>query len=66
MAVVTRGDGADLSVLFGVPPLGLAELFGAVATGLSLVGLSEVVPLMLKFYRDAVPHAPPPRISAPH
>ena len=36
MAVVARGDGADLSALFGVPPLGLAALFGAVATGLSL------------------------------
>ena len=66
MAVVTRGDGADLSALFGVPALGLAALFGAVATGLSPVGLSEVVPLMLKFYRDAAPHAPPRRISAPH
>jgi hypothetical protein len=30
------------------------------------MGLSEVVPLMLKFYRDGAPHAPPRRASAPH
>ena len=59
VAVVARGDGADLSALFGVPALGLLALLGAVATGLSPVGLSEVVPLMLKFYRDAAPHARP-------
>ena len=66
MAVVERGDGADLSALFGVPALGLPALFGALVTGLSPVGLSEVVPLMLKFYRDVALHAPPRRISAPH
>ena len=51
-----RGAGADLSALFGVPATGAAAtgfsaLFGAFTTGLSATGLSEVVPLMLKFYR---------------
>jgi hypothetical protein len=79
---VTRGTGADLSALLGAAPVGalvagLTALVGALVTGLSEppgaaapgwrpIGLSEVVPLMLKFYRDAAPHAPPRRTRAPH
>jgi len=40
--------------------------FGVLATGCRAIGLSEVVPLMLKFYRDATAHARPRRASAPH
>ena len=58
---------ADLSappgVLVGAAAPGLPVLsdvlFSAVATGLSPIGLSEVVPLMLKFYRDATLRARP-------
>ena len=39
---------------------------GTAAPGCRAIGLSEVVPLMLKFYRDGAPHAPPRRASAPH
>jgi len=79
---VARGTGADLSALLDAAPVGalvagLTALVGALVTGLSeppgtaapgcrAIGLSEVVPLMLKFYRDAAPHAPPRRTPAPH
>ena len=65
---------ADLSAppdaLVGVLAPGLPVLsdvlFGVLAPGCRAMGLSEVVPLMLKFYRDGAPHAPPRRASAPH
>ena len=44
----------------------LLALSGTLATGLAPTGLSEVVPLMLKFYRRAEPHACPGSAPAPH
>jgi len=46
---------ADLSALLGVP-----------APGFSPIALSEVGPLMLKFYREFAEPARPPRGFAPH
>ena len=53
------------TLVAGLPVLS-DVLFGVLATGCRAMGLSEVVPLMLKFYRDGAPHAPPRRASAPH
>jgi hypothetical protein len=64
------GAGADLSTLldalFGALTTGFAALFGTAVPGCRAIGLSEVVPLMLKFYRDAAPQAWPRRGCAPH
>jgi len=63
---------ADLSAppdpLVGVAGLPVLSdvLFGVLAPGCRAMGLSEVVPLMLKFYRDGASHVPPRRASAPH
>ena len=53
------------TLVAGLPVLS-DVLFGVLAPGCRAMGLSEVVPLMLKFYRDGAPHAPPRRASAPH
>jgi hypothetical protein len=57
---------AGLTALVGALVTGLSEPPGTAAPGCRVIGLSEVVPLMLKFYRDAAPHAPPRRAPAPH
>jgi len=46
-----------LPELVGALITGLSEPSGTAALGWRPIGLSEVVPLMLKFYRDAAPHA---------
>ncbi len=76
MAVVARGVGADLSALLACRRLWRLtravrrsgdRLVGHRHCGEAAgIGLSEVVPLMLKFYRDAAPHARPRRAPAPH
>ena len=57
---------AGLTALVGALVTGLSEPLGTAVPGCRAIGLSEVVPLMLKFYRDAAPHAPPRRTPAPH
>jgi len=52
---VTGVASADLpalpNALFGAVASRLPALFGVLGAGLSPIGLSEVVPLMLKFYK---------------
>ena len=60
-------DALEVSALaIGSAAAGFAGLFGTFATGLSAIGLSESLPLILKFYRDAVRRACLPRVSALH
>src|SRR5579864_4432877 len=78
--VVARDAGADLSPPLDAPVgalvAGLTALVGAVLTGVSApsgaegpgcraIGLSEVVPLMLKFYSEWRAHARPRRTCVP-
>ena len=55
-----------LTVLVGALVTGLSEPPGAAAPGCRAIGLSEVVPLMLKFYRDGALRARPRRAHSPH
>ena len=48
---------AGLTALVGALVTALSEPLGTAVPGCRAIGLSEVVPLMLKFYRDAAPHA---------
>jgi hypothetical protein len=57
---------ALFSANVGVAFADLSALLGAPAPGFCPIALSEVGPLMMKFYRDAVPPARPPRGFAPH
>ena len=53
------------TLVAGLPVLS-DVLFGVLAPGCRAMGLSEVVPLMLKFYRETTQHARPRRAQAPH
>jgi hypothetical protein len=57
---------ALFSANVGVAFADLSALLGAPAPGFSPIALSEVGPLMLKFYRQFAEHARSPRAFAPH
>jgi len=66
VGALVAGLPALSDALFSAGASRLPAPSGVVAPGCRAIALSEVVPLMLKFYRDAAPHVPPRRASAQH